>query len=123
MKSMDLRVVALKARKRLKNAEQINAKKQDAKKLENKREEIVSRCQNTYISNCTICQIDDKNKAFENKVRGALKNRPDNPCILNDLVDDTFLQMDSSDQKLRYMLELAERYGEVKKQIYNAREM
>ena len=74
---------------------------------------------NLYKNNFKIMSYKSDDEDFYKRVKENLINFPDNPKILQDLVDyDKFSSL-SEEQKMAYMLDLAEKLARAKQRFYN----
>lgn len=109
----NLRKLAMQAKKRLNGA---FIEKQSCPKKDLNTATIY---RNLYKNNFKIMSYKSDDEDFYRRVKENLINFPDNPKILQDLVDyDKFSRL-SEEQKMAYMLDLAEKLARAKQRFYN----
>ena len=109
----NLRKLAMQAKKRLNGA---FIEKQSCPKKDLNTATIY---RNLYKNNFKIMSYKSDDEDFYKRVKENLINFPDNPKILQDLVDyDKFSRL-SEEQKMAYMLDLAEKLARAKQRFYN----
>ncbi len=109
----NLRKLAMQAKKRLNGA---FIEKQSCPKKDLNTATIY---RNLYKNNFKIMSYKSDDEDFYKRVKENLINFPDNPKILQDLVDyDKFSSL-SEEQKMAYMLDLAEKLARAKQRFYN----
>ena len=109
----NLRKLAMQAKKRLNGA---FIEKQSCPKKDLNTATIY---RNLYKNNFKIMSYKSDDEDFYKRVKENLINFPDNPKILQDLVDyDKFSSL-SEEQKMAYMLDIAEKLARAKQRFYN----
>ena len=109
----NLRKLAMQAKKRLNGA---FIEKQSCPKKDLNTATIY---RNLYKNSFKIMSYKSDDEDFYKRVKENLINFPDNPKILQDLVDyDKFSSL-SEEQKMAYMLDLAEKLARAKQRFYN----
>ncbi len=117
-----LRKLASDARERLKNGNYGNVQKNNSIRqsiiIENNLRLITNECKKPQI---TIKIINDYNydACFQKKVFNLLQENSDTICPLKNLVDETEFQILTETQKQRYILDLADKYTEVRKEYFD----
>ena len=109
----NLRKLAMQAKKRLNGAfiEKQRCPKKDLN--------TATIYRNLYKNNFKIMSYKSDDEDFYKRVKENLINFPDNPKILQDLVDyDKFSRL-SEEQKMAYILDLAEKLARAKQRFYN----
>ena len=109
----NLRKLAMQAKKRLNGA---FIEKQSCPKKDLNTATIYK---NLYKNNFKLMTYHSDDEEFYQKVKKSLSRFPDNPKILQELVDyDKFSTLDDA-QKMAYMLDLAEKLARAKERLHN----
>lgn len=109
----NLRKLAMQAKKRLNGA---FIEKQSCPKKDMNTATIYK---NLYKNNFKITSYRSDDEEFYQKVKDCLSQSPDSPKILQKLVDYEKFAKLSEEQKMAYMLDLAEKLARAKERLHN----
>ncbi|MGN1227586.1 MAG: hypothetical protein ACI4TX_02990 [Christensenellales bacterium] len=108
-----LRKLALAAKKRL------NGVSSEKQKCVKKQVNSFAVYKNLYKNEFQIVTLKNTDEELYKKVKALLDNDFDSPKILKDLVDDEIYNTLDDDKKMAYMLNLADKYCDMKKRYIN----